>query len=94
AQEILHELKWEPEEKDLACAKDPTEPNEFPAQKVEPGLEGDSQKILDLVPYDPILIETVQTQSGLPADKFYQILTLLELDGRVERASGAQIYRC
>lgn len=59
----------------------------------EPETVGDGSQILPLLGPTPIAVDQLIRDCALPADQVMPILTLLELEGRIERRAGGLISR-
>lgn len=56
-------------------------------------LSEEDRQILELIPYDPTPIETIQAKSGLTSARLGECLTMMELDGLVILLPGANVCR-
>ncbi len=64
-----------------------------PIQQLLPtksALDADYQRLLSLMGWDPVDIDTLITRSGLTAEEVSSMLLILELDGRVEPLTGGR----
>lgn len=81
AQDILEELAWQ-------SGAAPSE--KLTESKTSTPEEG---KLLEAIGFDPVDTDTLITRSGLTPDAVFAMLTVLELDGRVERLPGGKLQR-
>jgi predicted Rossmann fold nucleotide-binding protein DprA/Smf involved in DNA uptake len=56
-------------------------------------LSVEDRKLLELIPYDPVSIESVQPKSGLSSAQLGERLTMMELDGLIILLPGANVCR-
>ena len=62
----------------------------LPVSPTELALDADYQRLLALMGWDPVDIDTLITRSGLTAEEVSSMLLILELDGRVEPLTGGR----
>jgi DNA processing protein len=84
-QEILSDLHWV---SGPPLASEPANPAESAGN-----LGALEREILTHIGYDPTPLDRVQQRSGVAASKLLEVLTLLELEGRVSMLAGAQVCR-
>ncbi|MDB5801184.1 MAG: dprA [Rhodocyclales bacterium] len=81
AQDVLEELRWDASSPQLApLAEEPNAPDE-------------TSRLLALIGFDPVDPDTLSARAGLTADSLFAMLTVLELEGRVERLPGGRLQR-
>jgi DNA processing protein len=56
-------------------------------------LSEEDRRLLELIPYDPVSIESVQFKSGLSSAQLGECLTMMELDGLIILLPGANVCR-
>ncbi|MGB0721371.1 MAG: DNA-processing protein DprA [Gammaproteobacteria bacterium] len=71
----------------------PDKPHTDDAGPVEGAPDGEYQRLLDAMGYDPVSVDTVVERSGLTANEVSSMLLLLELQGHVEAHPGARYAR-
>jgi len=81
AQDVLEELRWDATSPRLA----------EPAEEARPADE--ASRLLSLIGFDPVDPDTLSVRAGLTADSLFAMLTVLELEGRVERLPGGRLQR-
>jgi DNA processing protein len=81
AQDVLEELRWDTSSPRLAT----------PAAEERPPDE--ASRLLSLIGFDPVDADTLCDRAGLTADSLFAMLTVLELEGRVERLPGGRLQR-
>jgi DNA processing protein len=54
----------------------------------EPTLDSEYKRLLGLMGWDPVAIDTLITRSGLTAEEVSSMLLILELEGRVDPLTG------
>jgi DNA processing protein len=64
-------------------------PNQ-PVLATKSALDTDYQRLLSLMGWDPVDIDTLITRSGLTAEEVSSMLLILELDGHVEPLTGGR----
>lgn len=85
AQDVLEELRWDISPPRAA----------MPIHAPEQGVAEDEQasRLLEYIGFDPVDPDTLLTRAGLTADSLFAMLTVLELEGRVERLPGGRLQR-
>ncbi len=63
------------------------------AQQTIPGLDDEAARVLQIIGYDPVDIDTLAGRCGLTVDALYAILLPLELDGHLARLAGGRLQR-
>ena len=81
AQDVLEELRWDTSSPRLAA---PAEQERAPDE---------ASRLLSLIGFDPVDPDTLSERAGLTADSLFAMLTVLELEGRVERLPGGRLQR-
>jgi DNA processing protein len=103
AEDVLEELRWGgnatvPEPDDRTRAK----PSMRTGHEGRTGISearpaqsptGEGARLLELIGYDPVDIDTLAARSGLTLDALYAILLPLELDGHISRMPGGRFQR-
>jgi DNA processing protein len=56
-------------------------------------LDEDYRRLLDIMGYDPVSIDTLIQHTGLTSQAVSSMLLLLELEGYVSSAAGGRYYR-
>jgi DNA processing protein len=56
-------------------------------------LSEEDRRLLELIPYDPVSIESIQLKSGLSSAQLGECLTMMELDGLIILLPGANVCR-
>ncbi|GAB4061721.1 DNA-processing protein DprA [Uliginosibacterium sediminicola] len=80
AQDVLEELHW-----GVASAA-AAEPDAVP-------LAADEAAVLAAIGFDPVDPDTLVARCGLTAEALFAMLTVLELEGRIERLPGGKLQR-
>jgi DNA processing protein len=81
AQDVLEELRWDASSPRLA-------------ERAEQALPTDkASRLLSIMGFDPVDPDTLSARAGLTADSLFAMLTVLELEGRVERLPGGRLQR-
>lgn len=88
--DILSELQWA---KTVQGKLPAGEMLSNPSSQVSIPLSEAEEKLLSLIPYEPMLLELIQNRSGLSAAKMGELLTLLELNEQIAFLPGTQICR-
>ncbi len=81
AQDVLEELRWNTSSPQAV----------LPAS--EPQVTDEASRLLSLIGFDPVDPDTLSARAGLTADSLFAMLTVLELEGRVERLPGGRLQR-
>ncbi|MDB5887784.1 MAG: dprA [Rhodocyclales bacterium] len=81
AQDVLVELSW-----DASSPQPKTPADELP-------MQDESARLLSFIGFDPVDPDTLSARAGLTADSLFAMLTVLELEGRVERLPGGRLQR-
>jgi DNA processing protein len=81
AEDILEELSWN------TASPRPVSPAQQPEEQDE------ASRLLSTMGFDPVDPDTLCTRAGLTADSLFAMLTVLELEGRVERLPGGRLQR-
>lgn len=84
AQDVLEELRWDASKPRLAVLASA-------AETVRPA--DDASVLLSFIGFDPVDIDTLSARASLTADALFAMLTVLELEGRVERLPGGRLQR-
>ena len=61
--------------------------------EMQPPIDEETQKFLDLMGYDPVNIDRLVDLTGMPIAQLSGQLLTLELDGLVDKISGARYQR-
>lgn len=85
--EILRDLNWSVDETANSIG------NIQQQSLILQALSVEDRQLLELIPYDPVSIETIQPQSGLSSAQLGERLTMMELDGVINLLSGARVCR-
>ncbi|WP_341677198.1 DNA-processing protein DprA [Niveibacterium sp. SC-1] len=83
AQDILEELSW-----GGSAVSDRVAPAPAGAVHQAPAVEPEAERLLSLMGFDPIDIDSLCTRSNLTPEVLFAMLLTLELDGRVEKLPG------
>lgn len=94
--DILKDLNWLGAESrqltlsgtEAAVSASPQNPPPLPDS-----LSEEERRILALIPFDPVAVDAITLQSGLPQAVISEHLTMLELDGWIESLPGARVCR-
>ena len=70
-----------------------TKPAAVKQAEMQPPIDEETQKFLDLMGYDPVNIDRLVDLTGLPIAQLSGQLLTLELDGLVDNISGARYQR-
>lgn len=84
AQDVLEELRWD--------ASSPRLPVTEPSSDAHEAVD-EAAQLLSLIGFDPVDPDTLCARAGLTPDSVFAMLTVLELEGRVERLPGGRLQR-
>ena len=70
-----------------------TKPAAIKSMQPLPPIDEETRKFLDLMGYDPVNIDRLVDLTGLPIAQLSGQLLTLELDGLVDKISGARYQR-
>jgi DNA processing protein len=65
-----------------------------PPQTGSDELDSEYSRLLDLMGYDPVSMDTLVNRSGLTVEQLSSMLLILELNDRIKPASGGLYVRC
>jgi DNA processing protein len=104
AEDVLEELRWGTTALPVGNAEDA--PARATSKRADRECEGrgsdamrrppptqEGVRLLELIGYDPVDIDTLAARSGLTLDALYAILLPLELDGHISRMPGGRFQR-
>ncbi len=75
----------------IAGLAETIEQNPEPADKsTAPTLDSDYLRLLEMMGWDPVDIDTLKKRTGLTTDELSSMLLILELEGRVEPLTGGR----